>query len=416
MKKLLSVLLVFTMLFSAVALVACGGEKETPAASGTVTWKNYDGTSIKVDTNLPGGTMPAFGQADPTRPNDAEGNSYVFDGWDPAPAPVNGDATYTAKYKTVTHTATAGEYAEALDFADQNFTMTETITVGKDSGSISYRQLENNSFVYHRHYNDEAEDDEYMACLIGEDGTYNVYFGDVLTDGTVCWKLGKTGVTKNEVIGELSKICPAFIIEIPFRYYEFDPVSGSYKVNYEGVYVELCFENGKLKNAKMIGEVPIEYVFGDRGTTVIPEAEIADILSTKVVLALDEKNEYFDSEYVPVPGKAGETLEFAVIAAVELPKGFNSETDKIAFGAQFSNEPEEGENTIYTDQKISCELYCGDQKIGEYNSEKKGFIAFINDIVKEEGVYNFRVVVRVLEDLMSTGENRVKVIVGTIGE
>ena len=61
----------------------------------TITWKNGDKV---IDTyQLPRGTMAEYLGTNPTKPMD-DGYTYTFIGWDPALAPVTGNATYTAVY------------------------------------------------------------------------------------------------------------------------------------------------------------------------------------------------------------------------------------------------------------------------------------------------------------------------------
>ena len=63
----------------------------------TVTWKNYDGTVLKVDENVKKGVTPNYSGTTPTKPS-TEANEYVFDKWSPTPAKINGDVTYTASF------------------------------------------------------------------------------------------------------------------------------------------------------------------------------------------------------------------------------------------------------------------------------------------------------------------------------
>ncbi len=62
----------------------------------TITWNNWDGTPIET-YSLPYGVTPAYRGTKPTRPANVDYH-YDFDAWQPAPAPVTGDATYTATY------------------------------------------------------------------------------------------------------------------------------------------------------------------------------------------------------------------------------------------------------------------------------------------------------------------------------
>ena len=64
----------------------------------TITWKNYDGTILEVDEDVPYGTMPSYDGETPYK----EGTnkySYVFDGWSPKVETVRQDITYFAQYE-----------------------------------------------------------------------------------------------------------------------------------------------------------------------------------------------------------------------------------------------------------------------------------------------------------------------------
>lgn len=57
-----------------------------------VTWRNYDGTVLKVLSNVAPGTLPAYDGETPVR------DGHTFDYWKPAPEAVTGDAEYTAHF------------------------------------------------------------------------------------------------------------------------------------------------------------------------------------------------------------------------------------------------------------------------------------------------------------------------------
>ncbi|MGN0812896.1 MAG: Ig-like domain-containing protein [Candidatus Coproplasma sp.] len=76
----------------------------------TVTWKNYDGSTLETDTNVEYGTTPSYDSAEPTRAADAQ-YTYTFSGWSDGTnsygkaetlPEVSGEVTYTATFSTTT--------------------------------------------------------------------------------------------------------------------------------------------------------------------------------------------------------------------------------------------------------------------------------------------------------------------------
>ena len=97
----------------------------------TVTWKNWDDSEVRTDTEVPYGTELEVPE-DPTRAADAE-YTYTFAGWTPKIETVTGDATYKATY-----TKEANTY---------------TLTYDLDGG-----EWENDTtYTYPKKYNEEVE-------------------------------------------------------------------------------------------------------------------------------------------------------------------------------------------------------------------------------------------------------------------
>ena len=65
-----------------------------------ITWQDYDGTILRVDSVAYGG-MPSYGK-DPAREGDAQ-YTYTFSNWEPSVEKVTGDATYKAVYANTTN-------------------------------------------------------------------------------------------------------------------------------------------------------------------------------------------------------------------------------------------------------------------------------------------------------------------------
>ena len=71
-----------------------GGDEPTTY---TITWLNWDGTTLETDENVSAGATPSYGGATPTRAESAY-STYIFNGWTPTIAAVTGNATYTATF------------------------------------------------------------------------------------------------------------------------------------------------------------------------------------------------------------------------------------------------------------------------------------------------------------------------------
>ncbi|MGP1414144.1 MAG: leucine-rich repeat protein [Bacillales bacterium] len=66
----------------------------------SVTWKNYDGTTLKTDL-VEYGLAPSYTGVIPTKPDTAQ-YKYTFTGWNPVISNVTSDVTYTAQFSEVT--------------------------------------------------------------------------------------------------------------------------------------------------------------------------------------------------------------------------------------------------------------------------------------------------------------------------
>ena len=71
-------------------------EASTP--SYTVTWKNWDNTTLATDT-VEEGSTPSYSGSTPTKASTAQ-YTYTFTGWSPTPAAINADTTYTAQFSS----------------------------------------------------------------------------------------------------------------------------------------------------------------------------------------------------------------------------------------------------------------------------------------------------------------------------
>ncbi len=83
-----------------------------------ITWKNEDGTVLKVDDAVKFGSTPEYSGETPTKEGNAQ-FTYTFAGWNPEVVAVTGEATYTATY-----TATLNQYT--VTWANWDGTVLET--------------------------------------------------------------------------------------------------------------------------------------------------------------------------------------------------------------------------------------------------------------------------------------------------
>ena len=99
--------------------------KSIEEGSATIVWKNYDGSVLETDNDVPYGTMPQYNGATPTRPAD-EDNTYTFSGWTPAVVTVAGNASYTATFQSVPFV----KYTITWQDDDGNVIKTDKVTQG----------------------------------------------------------------------------------------------------------------------------------------------------------------------------------------------------------------------------------------------------------------------------------------------
>ncbi len=77
-------------------------DNETLATPITITWLNWDGSSLGTSTVAYGET-PSYEGDEPTK-EASEEHSYAFDGWSPSLAPAEDETTYTAQFKESVNT------------------------------------------------------------------------------------------------------------------------------------------------------------------------------------------------------------------------------------------------------------------------------------------------------------------------
>ena len=79
----------------------------------TVTWNNYDGTTLETDNNVLVNSTASYNGAVPVKAADTD-NYYTFAGWSPAVGAISGNTVYTATFTAHTKDIFAG-YSLTLD-------------------------------------------------------------------------------------------------------------------------------------------------------------------------------------------------------------------------------------------------------------------------------------------------------------
>ena len=156
----------------------------------TVTWKNYDGTTLETDQNVEEGTTPSYDGATPTKTSTAQ-YSYTFSGWDKEITTVTGDVTYTAQFTETTNTYTVNWKNE-----DGTVLETDTVEYGKTPEYNGETPTKEGNAQYS--YTFSGWDKEITA--VTGNATYTAQFTETTNTYTVTWVDGD-GNTTTDTIG-----------------------------------------------------------------------------------------------------------------------------------------------------------------------------------------------------------------------
>ncbi len=167
----------------------------------TVTWKNYDGTTLETDQNVEEGTTPSYDGATPTKTSTAQ-YSYTFSGWTPEISAVTEDVTYTAVFDSTVNKYTVtwvdGDGIATTDTVEYGTTPTAPTNPTKTAtaqytytfsdwdkeitavtGDVTYTALFDEFVIIH-------EDDVFVNSTTGTPEVFvtDCRTADLLTEGT----------------------------------------------------------------------------------------------------------------------------------------------------------------------------------------------------------------------------------------
>lgn len=105
----------------------------------TITWKNWDGTTLATTSVLKGAT-PSYTGSTPTRPSTAQ-YAYTFSGWTPAITAATANKTYTATYTatpryTITFNANGGLIPTGGNMGNTPSGHITTLSTDRTSGTV----------------------------------------------------------------------------------------------------------------------------------------------------------------------------------------------------------------------------------------------------------------------------------------
>ncbi|MBQ3330215.1 MAG: starch-binding protein [Ruminococcus sp.] len=146
----------------------------------TVTWKNYDGTTLETDNNVAYGTHPSYDSSTPIKPDDANG-SYRFLGWTPLitnDTVITGDTTFTAKF------GSGDTYTITWLDGDGNTLAEDTVAPGERpvySGATPTKQADAQyTYTYNGTWSPEL-------VFAYDDATYTAQFDSTVNEYTITW-------------------------------------------------------------------------------------------------------------------------------------------------------------------------------------------------------------------------------------
>lgn len=144
----------------------------------TITWKNYDGTTL-MTSSVNHGSVPTYPGSTPTKPSTAQ-YSYTFSGWSPSLSAATGDAAYTALFNE-----SVRKYTITWKNDDGTTLKTEQVEYGEVPSYTGSEPTKAGGDEYHTYAFDGWTPD--VVAVTG-DATYTAKFRVAGKMYTITWK------------------------------------------------------------------------------------------------------------------------------------------------------------------------------------------------------------------------------------
>ena len=169
----------------------------------TVTWKNWDNTTLLTQTVI-GGDTPTYTGATPTRPATAQ-YTYTFSGWSPTPGPISANTTYTAQFTSTTNqytiTTTAGANGTVTGGGTYNYGTSVTLTASPNQGYV-FEEWNDGSTTNPRTIT-VTENATYSCTFVeGTTPTWTIVFTDYISNSNEGSEDEEENVDQYDVRGE----------------------------------------------------------------------------------------------------------------------------------------------------------------------------------------------------------------------
>ena len=174
----------------------------------TITWKNYDGSVLSVDSSAQYGTIPSFDKLYPTRAKDAR-YSYEFSGWNPSVSPVTGNQTYVATFAKTTN-----QYL--VNFVDDDGKLLQsTYEAYGTTPTFSRYNYPSKASTAQYEYTFKGWDKDLSP--VTEDVTFTAVYNKKLRSYTVRWTADGYGTIKSEEVDYGTLPTPPATDKIPAK-------------------------------------------------------------------------------------------------------------------------------------------------------------------------------------------------------